>query len=118
MQKEKRKNLLRKVIAWAVLAAIVIGVGGAVGVSLYNSHKAKLASMPTYSTTSFTLNDYAGLRAAAEAEHEHVHEDEGENEPAEEAIATENADEIAGESEAVPAVNAEDIATEAGTDAE
>ena len=78
-----------------MLAAIVIGVGVAVGVSLYNSHKAKLAAMPTYSANSFVvMNDYAGIQAAAEeAEHEAAEAD-GDGE------------------EAVPTIVAEDTAAE------
>ena len=77
IRKEKQQALIRKIAAWAVVAVIILGVGIAAGVSIYNSYRARIAAMPTYSSSSFALADYAGLQEAAEAaEHEQEHEDE------------------------------------------
>ena len=89
IKKEKKQALIRKVAAWAVVAVIILGVGIAIGVSMYNSYQAKLAAMPTYSSTSFALADYAGLREAAEAAEDTGDEEDGGQEALTEASETE-----------------------------
>lgn len=62
LAKEKRRAKLGKFTAWAVVALIFVGVGTAIGVTLYNEHIAYLASIPSYKAESFQLYDYAGIQ--------------------------------------------------------
>lgn len=70
IKKEQRKNKLTIAAMWAVLILVIAAVGAAIGVSIYNNYKEKLASMPTYSTTSYILADLAGIQEEEESSEE------------------------------------------------
>lgn len=65
LEKEKRRKNRNRIISWVVAVAIVGGLGGAVGVSVYNSYQAKLEAMPDYtSNTGFIVRDWCGIQTA------------------------------------------------------
>ncbi|MBQ8639289.1 MAG: hypothetical protein IJ468_08980 [Lachnospiraceae bacterium] len=70
IRKEKQKAFRNKMIALGIILLIVVGVGAAIGVSIYNSYQAKLAAMPTYGAQDFLLSDYAGIQVTDEEETE------------------------------------------------
>lgn len=47
---------------WGAVVVFIACVGGAMGVSVYNSYQAKLAALPTYGSTSFILSDMVGIQ--------------------------------------------------------
>lgn len=98
IKREKRKMFLTKVLIWVVVAVVVVGISAVMGVSFYSSYQAKLASMPSYKTTSFMLSDYAGMQETDEAD-EAVTESETEAETEETSETAEETSESADEAE-------------------
>ncbi len=62
IKKEKRKERLTMAAMWGAVVVFIACVGGAMGVSVYNSYQAKLAALPTYGSTSFILSDMVGIQ--------------------------------------------------------
>ena len=62
LAKEKRKQRSSRIITWTIIGVILIGLGTAVGVSIYNQEKARIAAMPDYTDTSLKLMDFSGIR--------------------------------------------------------
>lgn len=96
IRKEKRRNNLVLFGIWAFIVLVVVGVGSAIGVTIYNTHQERLAAMPTYGATGFVLGDLAGIQdvEAGEQETDSTAEQEsGEQETTE----TEDEDEVSSE---------------------
>lgn len=66
--KEKRKNLVEKIAAWAVVAVFVLFIAGAVIYKGISEYQARLAAQPTYDTSSYLLTDMSGVLETEEAE--------------------------------------------------
>lgn len=61
LAKQKKVKKVKTATAWAVAVLILAGLGTAVGVTIYNQHQAKLASLPNYNASSFMLDDLVGV---------------------------------------------------------
>lgn len=59
--KQKRKDLIGKIAAWAVVAVFVLFIVGAVIYKQVDNYQKKLASMPNYQATSYVLPDLASV---------------------------------------------------------
>lgn len=68
MAKEKRKRTIARVIAITIAVLVLAGAAGAIGLTIRNERIAYLASLPSYSTTSFVVPDEAGILNTEEAE--------------------------------------------------
>ncbi|MGN0298202.1 MAG: hypothetical protein ACI4C1_03285 [Lachnospiraceae bacterium] len=65
LAKQKKRQQINRILSWAAAIVILGGLGGAVGVSIYNSYQAKLAALPDYtSSTSFIVSDWSGIQDA------------------------------------------------------
>ncbi len=68
MAKEKRKRAVTRAIAITIAVLVLAGAVGAIGLTIRNERIAYLASLPSYSTTSFVVPDEAGMLSTEEAE--------------------------------------------------
>lgn len=61
LAKEKRKQRIEKAAAYAVIGVFCAGVVGAIGVTVWNQHKAALAARPNYKSESYIVGDMNGI---------------------------------------------------------
>lgn len=66
IKKEKRKNRLIMAGIWVFVVIFIACVGASIGVTFYNNYQTKLASLPTYGSTSFILSDIVGIQSEQE----------------------------------------------------
>ncbi len=117
LAKEKRRKQARRA-AWTILGVVVaVGLCGAIGLTGYNTYKAREAAKPDYSASSLVIGDAAGVLSTEEAAEEvELGEVEAEAGEAEEAEAGEPAAEEAADA-AEEAADAEEGEAEAATEA-
>ena len=93
LAKEKRRKQARRA-AWTILGVVVaVGICGAIGLTGYNTYKAREAARPDYSSSTLVIGDAAGvLSTEEEADDLEVDEVEAEAGEAEDAEAAEAAE--------------------------
>ena len=115
LAKEKRRKQARRA-AWTILGVVVaVGLCGAIGLTGYNTYKAREAAKPDYSASSLMIGDAAGV-LSMEEEAEDLELDEAEAEEAGEANEAEAGEPV--EEAAADAAEAEAVTEAAGAEAE
>lgn len=61
IQKEKNKALAAKIAAWAVCFAVIAAIVVGIGAQAVKSYQSYLASKPDYNRTAYVLSDLAGV---------------------------------------------------------